>query len=68
MVDSDVAKVLQYVINLQTGTPMSYSRKEIKSLEILVKKAGISKKKSLSTQGMPYGMLDFEAGGLILFP
>ena len=47
---------------------MNYAPKEVKRIERLIKKAGVSPKKKLTSQGFPYGNLDFEIGGLIQLP
>ena len=66
--DTEIAESLQYIRNQHLGVQMNYSAKEVKKLERLIKKAGVSQKKKLITQGLPYGSLDFEAGGLIALP
>jgi hypothetical protein len=50
------------------GVQMNYTPKEVKRIERLIKKAGVSTKKKLTSQGLPYGHLDFEVGGLIQLP
>jgi hypothetical protein len=68
MSDSEIAESLQYIRNLHLGVEMGYSPKEIKRIERLIKKAGVSQKKKLNIQGLPYGFLDFKAGGLVELP
>jgi len=68
MTDTEVAESIQYINNILLGVPMSYSRKEEKRIEGLVKISGFSLKKPLHQQGLPYGSLDFKSGGLSLIP
>jgi hypothetical protein len=68
LTDTEIAESLQYIRNQHLGVQMNYSAKEVKKLERLIKKAGVSQKKKLITQGLPYGSLDFESGGLIALP
>jgi hypothetical protein len=37
-------------------------------MEKLIRQLDISKKLRLGAQGMPYGHIDFESGGLIFLP
>jgi hypothetical protein len=66
MTDSEVAETIQFINNMQLGVPMSYSKKDQKRIEGLIKKSGFSMKKPLHQQGLPYGSLDFNSGGLSL--
>jgi hypothetical protein len=66
--DLEASQILQYLENIQLGVTMNYSRKEINRMEKLIRQLGISKKLRLSAQGMPYGHIDFESGGLIFLP
>jgi len=68
LTDTEIAETLQYIRNQHLGVQMNYSDKEVKKLERLIKKVGVSQKKKLITQGLPYGSLDFESGGLIALP
>jgi hypothetical protein len=68
LTDIEIAESLQYIRNLHLGVAMDYSAKDIRRIERLIKKAGVSQKKKLNTQGLPYGSLDFETGGLIALP
>ena len=66
--DTEIAESLQYIRNTALGVQMNYASKEVKRIERLIKKAGVSPKKKLTSQGLPYGHLDFEIGGLIQLP
>jgi hypothetical protein len=66
--DLEASQILQYLENIHLGVTMNYSRKEINRMEKLIRQLGISKKLRLSAQGMPYGHIDFESGGLIFLP
>jgi hypothetical protein len=66
--DVEIAESLQYIRNQHLGVQMNYSAKETRRIERLIKKAGVSQKKKLYTQGLPYGSMDFESGGLIALP
>jgi hypothetical protein len=68
LTDIEIAESLQYIRNLHLGVAMDYSAKDIRRIERLIKKAGVSQKKKLNTQGLPYASLDFETGGLIALP
>ena len=68
LTDSEIAESLQYIRNQHLGVQMNYSEKEVKKIERMIKKARVSQKKKLSVQGLPYGSLDFESGGLIALP
>jgi hypothetical protein len=68
LTDTEIAESLQYIRNVHLGVQMNYSAKEVKKIERLIKKAGVSQKKQLTTQGLSYGSLDFETGGLICLP
>jgi len=68
MSDTEVAETIQYINNVQLGVPMSYSKKDQKRIEGLIKKSGFSMKKPLHQQGLPYGSLDFKSGGLSPIP
>jgi hypothetical protein len=68
LTDTEIAESLQYIRNQHLGVQMKYSAKDVKKLERLMKKAGVSQKKKLNTQGLPYGSLDFESGGVIALP
>lgn len=68
LTDIEIAESLQYIRNQYLGVQMKYSAKEVKKIERLIKKAGVSQKRKLIAQGLPYGSLDFETGGLITLP
>ena len=66
--DIEIAESLQFIRNTALGVQMNYAPKDVKRIERLIKKAGVSPKKKLTSQGLPYGYLDFEIGGLIQLP
>ena len=47
---------------------MDYSVSDLRRIEKLIKKAGVSKKQDLASQGMPYGHLDFISGEIVPLP
>jgi hypothetical protein len=68
LTDTEVAEAIQYINNHQLGVRMNYSSKDCRRIEGLIKKSGFSMKKKLTQQGLPYGSLDFESGGITLIP
>jgi hypothetical protein len=65
---TETAEAIHYINNLQLGVSMNLPRKEQKRIEGLIKRSGFSIKKPLNQQGLPYGSLDFDTGGLSLIP
>lgn len=66
--DTEIAESLQLIRNQALGVSMNYSPKDLRRIEKLIKKAGVSKKTRLTSQGMPYGYLDFATGGITPLP
>jgi hypothetical protein len=64
--DTEIAESLQLIRNQALGVSMNYSPAELRRIERLIKKAGVSKKVRLTSQGMPYGHLDFISGEIAL--
>jgi hypothetical protein len=65
---TEVAESLQFIRNLALGVVMDYSPSDVRRIERLIKKAGVSKKQELASQGMPYGHLDFITGEIVPLP
>lgn len=68
LTSAEVAESLQYIRNQALGVAMDYTPSELRRIEKLIKKAGVSMKRELSSQGMPYAHLDFISGGLVALP
>lgn len=57
---------LQYVHKAQLNVPSTYTVEERRTLELQLKKAGISRHSALASQGQAYGFLNFDLGGIEL--
>ena len=68
LTSTEVAESLQFIRNHALGVSMDYSVSDLRRIEKLIKKAGVSKKQDLASQGMPYGHLDFISGEIVPLP
>lgn len=68
LTSTEVAESLQFIRNQALGVPMDYSASDLRRIEKLIKKAGVSKKLDLALQRLPYGHLDFISGEIVPLP